>query len=175
MMRRAGMLVLVGGLVAAGLFGARWVERPVAQLDLFTNGPAAAPSLREPGVHREVTEVLDRLGPDRVAAMLRPARGTATAGEAPTVKVLRAVEVTSVAADRIRIRVGVSDLDAGHAVAAGVGAAFLAGGLQERLRLRSETTGGRALLMLNLLAVVGAGIGLWKAGRIFARRRRVAF
>ncbi|WP_108663133.1 hypothetical protein [Acuticoccus kandeliae] len=162
------------GLVAVSLVGSRWLDRPMAQLDLFTHGPVAVPSLDGEDVRAAVKDVVARLGEDRVAAMVRPVAGAAVAGTAPEMQVLRTVEVKSLAPDRIRIRVGVSDIAAGHEVADGIRGAFIAGGLKERILLQSESTGGRAVLVAQFLALIGVGLFVARGALLLVGRARTA-
>lgn len=156
-------LCVVPALIAAAVLVALAgrMGPPVAQVDVFTAGVSPRIDVSAPEVLEAVSSAVARLGEERAAALLGAGIGSAYAAEPSGTRVLRAVEVRQVADDRIRIRVASRDVEAAHTVADAVRAGLVEAGLRERLRLASETTGGRALMAAILIAAIAL---LWAAG-----------
>jgi hypothetical protein len=160
---------VLAGLAAVGIEAS---ARPAAQVDIWVSGPiAAGPAQLAAAADAGVAAAVSRLGPERSDAVVRRAPGEAAASVSSIAPlILRQVTVEAVAADRIRIRVAADDLAAARTVANEVGAALGGQGVRERLRIESEATGGRIVLIARLLALAALVVLGATALAVAARR-----
>ena len=147
--------LLAGVLGVAVLVVAPLVGTPKSQLDFlgYSDAPMALPAMDGEAIHRSLVTAFE---PDRVADALAPRWTPMAARAAPGdgEMVLRVVQVDTIAADHVRVRVATKD----PAVAAHITDEIVRGvhvaDARERLLIRSETTGGRLVLLLLAAAVV---------------------
>lgn len=142
---------------------------PTAQVDVFTHGPA--PRLDRPELAAVVDAFATPTGADPAVALAGatpPATAGAHGGQEGLV--LGTVEVRRIATDRIRIRVAARDGETARATAEGLRAGLVEAGVRERLRIASETTGGRARMAAALLAALALGWAVVHALTALARR-----
>lgn len=165
---RFGLWLGATALAGVAAVGFEASARPAAQVDIYAASPVrSTPAVFAAAADAGVTAAVAKLGPERSAALVVNAPGEAAAVEGVGVQILRQVAVEAVAPDRIRIRVASVDVDAARTVAREVGSAFGSHGLRERLRIESETTGGRFVLLARAvaaLALAGLAVRLVLAG-----------
>jgi hypothetical protein len=169
---KLSLLLLAGAAMAVA---AAFTKPPAAQVDVFTIGPAPRVDLSARPVRDALVRSVAQLGKDRALALVKGQGGAALASERVERQVLEAVSVRKIGHDRIRIRVASRDLAAAHAVAEAVRSGLVHHGMKERLRIVSETTGGRAFLVATLLTIVAilyiaAAAARAALGAVFAAR-----
>lgn len=140
---------------------------PAIQIDLY-----GTPGSQVSSVKLSVDEaaLAQRFGDGRLRDALRPQTfGTAFAADrAP--EVLRVVSVATIGPEHVRIRVAARDKEVAVAIADEIAAGIQLPGFTERLMLRSETTGGRMVLVAQLLGYALLAAVLLRAGLLLARR-----
>lgn len=154
MTRRIAPAIAVIAFVAAGLALLHPSARPLAQLDLFVQTPFT-PDLDTPAVANALAKTVDRLGAERVNALVSRIFGFGDGTGHLEGAALSAVSVETIAKNRVRIVVAAYDLPAAHLVADSIRQGFAADGLRERLRIASEASGGMALLFARVMAALG--------------------
>ncbi|MEM6849148.1 MAG: hypothetical protein AAF580_13945 [Pseudomonadota bacterium] len=168
--------LVVGVLAVAVLAVAPLLETPKSQLDIFgyRDGSLALPAMDGEAIHRSLVAALE---PDRVADALAPRWGpmAARAASGDGEMVRRVVQVDTIAHDHVRIRVAAKDPAVAAHIADEIVRGVRAANTRERLLIRSETTGGRLVLLLQAAAVVAllwcvASAG-WRGVRSLSRLR----
>jgi len=164
-------LLLMGAAVTAA--AASLFLPPAAQVDVFTHRPTAQIDLTAQPVRAAVAEAVERLGQRRALSLAGGGRGAPGVPERLVARVMKAVSVRRVGADRIRIRVASRDLAAAHALAEAVRVGIVNGGVRERLRITSESRGGRTMMaatLLTVLALIYAAAAALRAAVSFVYR-----